>query len=286
MVKIKTILKFAGILMFFVVFACRNSESIPKEKPVARVQNKYLYPSDLRKVLSDNMAPADSETVVRDFIEKWVHRQLLLNKAEMNLSDDQKNVDSQIEDYRTSLLIFKYEQSLISQKLDTVVSDQEIEKYYNSNTRNFVLNDNLVKALFIQVPREAPEIYRLRSWYKSDDETNLARMEAYCYQYATKYDYFNDNWVYFSEIEKALPNKIYNPQNQLQYRKYFESQDSLYYYFLKIKEYQLTSMPAPLSFVKSDIKSIILNKRKIQLIKQVESNVYNDALNRGYFNIY
>ena len=121
-----------------------------------------------------------------------IKKQLLLQKAELNLTEEQKDVHNQIEEYRSSLLIFKYEQSLILQKLDTVITQTEIEEYYNENPSNFILDINLIKALYIKLPRKAPNVEALRQLYSSEKEDDIQQLESYCYQYATKYDFFDD----------------------------------------------------------------------------------------------
>jgi len=276
------------IILIFILFFTHCSDFNRKkgEEPVARVFDEYLYPRDIQDILPSSFSQSDSVIVARDFIEKWVKQQLLLAKAELNLTDTEKNVDKQIENYRTSLLIYKYEQSLIKEKLDTFVSQKEIADYYNANSSNFLLNANLVKALFLKVPRTSPEIWKARRWYRSENEEDIKKLEDYCYQYATKYDYFNDNWIYFSEIEKILPIKIDNPESYLKYRKFIEIKDSTYYYFVNIKDYRLVGTVSPLETVRENIRNIIFNKRKIRLIKELESEIYNDALNRNNFTIY
>ncbi len=256
------------------------------EKPLAKVFDKYLYPSNLKDIIPSNISPSDSTILVNDYIDKWIRKQLLLRRAELNLTEEEKNVDKQLENYRTSLLIFKYEQSLIKQKLDTIISMEEIEKYYSDNPANFMLNSNIVKAMFLMVPRDAPDLGNLRRWFRYDTDDNLNKLEAYAFQYAEIYNYFNDDWIDFSEIEKKLPFRIDNVQNILKYRKYYEVRDSSFYYLLNIKDYRLLGSVAPLSYVIHDIRTIIMNKRKIQMVKRLESNIYNDALNRGYFTIY
>ena len=273
------------ILLSGIIFSCGRREIID-EKPVAKVFEKYLYPSNLKDAIPANISPSDSSILANDYIDKWIRKQLLLRRAELNLTDEEKNVDKQLENYRTSLLIFKYEQSLIKQKLDTIISLEEIEKYYSDNPANFLLNSNIVKAIFLMVPRDAPNLRDLRRWYRNDTDENLKKLEAYAFQYAEVYDYFNDDWIDFYEIEKNLPVRIDNPQNLLKYRKYYEVRDSGYFYFLNIKDYRLLGSVAPLSYVIHDIRTIIMNKRKIQLVQRLESNIYNDALNRGYFTIY
>jgi len=279
----RKLILFAVILSFV---TCSDFKRKSGEKPVARAFDKYLYPNDINDIMPANISASDSVIAARDYIEKWINKQLLLNKAEINLTEEEQNVDKQIENYKTSLLIYKYEQSLIEQKLDTFISFQEIEEYYNENSSNFMLNDNLVKALFLQVPRTSPEIWKIRRWYRSANEEDIKKLENYCYQYATKYDFFDDSWVYFSEIGKSLPIKIDNPEQYLKYRKFIEIKDSTYYYFVNIKDRRLIGTVSPLEIVSKNIRNIILNKRKIRLIKELEANIYNDALNRNNFIIY
>lgn len=279
----RKLILFAVILSFV---TCSDFKRKSGEKPVARAFDKYLYPNDINDIMPANISASDSVLAARDYIGKWINKQLLLNKAEINLTEEEQNVDKQIENYKTSLLIYKYEQSLIEQKLDTFISFQEIEEYYNENSSNFMLNDNLVKALFLQVPRTSPEIWKIRRWYRSANEEDIKKLENYCYQYATKYDFFDDSWVYFSEIGKSLPIKIDNPEQYLKYRKFIEIKDSTYYYFVNIKDRRLIGTVSPLEIVSKNIRNIILNKRKIRLMKELEANIYNDALNRNNFIIY
>ncbi len=280
MIRIIISLMITGVLL-----SCKQRKVID-EKPLVRVFDKYLYPSNLNDIIPANVSSSDSSILVNDYVDKWIRKQLLLRRAEMSLTDEEKDVDKQLENYRTSLLIFKYEQSLIKQKLDTIISMEEIEKYYSDNPANFLLNRNIVKAVYLKIPRDAPELWNLRRWYRSDTDDNLKKLEAYAFQYAEDYDYFNDDWIDFSEIEKNLPVRIDRPQNFLKYRKYYEVKDSTYYYFLNMKDFRLLGSVAPLSYVIQDIRTIIMNKRKIQLVNRLESNIYNDALNRGYFTIY
>lgn len=269
-----------------ILVSCQNSTNKSQEMPVARVNDLYLYASDLEGVVPKDLTEIDSLALVNDYIEKWVRKQIILSKAEENLTDEEKNVEKQIDDYRTSLLIFKYEQNLLQQKLDTVITKEEIEEYYTENSSNFILNNHLVKALFIKVPRSAPTIWKLRRWYKSDDKEDIKELEAYCFNNAEKYDYFNDNWVEFSIIESQLPKLYQSTESILKTKHTLEVGDSEYIYFVRFFEYRLRGTTEPLDYIDHKIKSIILNKRKIQYIKKLENEIYNDAANHGNFNIY
>ncbi len=276
-----TFIVIAGLLL-----SCNSQSENKNEKPVARVFNSYLYPSDLNVAVPAGVSSSDSARVVKDFIEKWVRNQLMLNKAEINLSDEEKDVRLQMESYRSSLLIYAYQQSYLRQKLDTVVTTKEIEEYYAQNKSNFILGESMFKGMFIKVPLTAPETWKVRQWYHSDDAENVKKLEGYCFSYAKVYDDFDERWVKLAEVLHMLPAGGGNFEAVLTSRKYLETRDNEYYYFVNAKEIAPESTVSPFELVKNDIQYIILNKRKIMLINELELNIYADAQNHDYFTIY
>jgi hypothetical protein len=281
------IMKLTLYLILSLIFAgCTKSTPKTTEKPMARVLDHYLYKSDLAGFIPNGITGADSIAMVRDFRERWIRNQLLLNKAELNLTDEEKNVEQQIQNYRSSLLIYAYEQSYIRQHLDTVVTDTEIENYYKENQSNFILNGALIKGVFIKIPVKAPDVNKVRNWYRSDNPENIKNLEGYCFKYATVYDHFNDGWVKLNEVLPMIPAVPGNSESSFIARKYIETRDKDFLYFLNAKDIALSGNVSPLEIVKNDIESIILNKRKISLINELESNIYSDAQNRDHFTIY
>jgi hypothetical protein len=277
------------ILFLFVAcifISCSRPGKKSKDIAIARVYDKYLYKSQIENIVPKNLSSTDSQRIVSDHIDKWVRKQLLVSKAEQNLKEDEKNVEQQIEDYRSSLLIFKYEQNITNHRLDTNINEQQMLDYYNNNSQNFILNNPLAKGLFIQVLRKAPNIYDIRRLYRSDKIEDLKSLESYCYKNATKYEYFDEHWKYFNEVYQSLPETYERAENILKYRKNYEAVDSTYCYLVKISDFKLAGSIAPFDFVKNDIRSILLNKRRIQLIQDLEADIYNDALNHDNFNIY
>jgi hypothetical protein len=276
----------AGIILLTFTQSCTQLEPRNREKPLASVFDNHLYPSDLKDIFPGSVSPEDSLLILQNYVDKWVKKQLILQKAELNLTQEQKDVRLQIEEYRSSLLIYKYEQNLILQKLDTLISGEEIEAYYSENPSNFNLERHIVKALFIKLPLDAPELWRVRQWYRSDREEDFKELESYCYQYGVNYDYFDDQWIPFTTISRALPNEIRNPESFLRWNRYIEQQDSAFRYMVRLREFSLAGAVAPLPYVEPKIRSIILNKRKVQFVRDLENNIYKDALNKGSFTIY
>ena len=279
-------MRYLIIVSLIFIVACKPSIKTNNEEPLAKVHDKYLYKSDLEGLFASNLSKDDSVVIARNFVNEWIKKQLSVKKTELNLSDESKDIEKEIEDYRSSLLIFKYQQELIKQKLDTVITDEEIESYYNEYSANFVLNHNIVKVLYLKISKEAPEIEKVKWWYKSNSAENKNKLEEYCYQYATTFDDFNNEWIPFNNLLLELPLKVDDQERLLRYQRYIETEDDLFHYFVKINEYSLKSTVQPLEYAHIKIKSIILNKRKFTFLEVLENNVYNDALNHNEFIIY
>lgn len=281
---IRTLLFFTAISLTLSGCAFLNGNN--HEEPVARVFEQYLYPSDISHAIPAGTSVQDSIILAKRYVDTWVKDQLMLQRAEQALTDEQKDFEKQIAEYHRSLLIFSYRQKLLQQKMDTVVSTTEIDTFYVQNLNNFILGQDVIKGTFIKVPLTAPRIDELRGWSRSNGEDDLDQMEKYCISFADKYNDFNNTWVYFSSIKMQLPMQISQPSRYLRYNRNIETSDSMYRYFLHVSEHIPEGEVAPIEMVSDDITNIILNKRKIEFFQDLESRVYNDGVSRNQFEIY
>jgi hypothetical protein len=257
-----------------------------QEKPVARVFDLYFYPSDLDRLIPDGVATEDSVRIARRLTEEWVREKLLLNRAEQYLSGEQMDVEKQIEEYRSSLLTFKYKQKLLSQNLDTIVSNEEIQSYYDLNSSNYILDNDVVKVNFVKVPIDAPQLNDVRRWYRSEQPEDLDNLEKYCINFASNYMIKGETWFRISSLFANIPLTVSNLPNYLNYTKNIEVNDSAFYYFIHIIDRVQEGQISPHFIVKDDIQSVIINKRKIKFIEDLENSVYNDGRAKNKVEIY
>lgn len=266
--------------------SCSDEAQDENREPVAKVFDQYLYQEDIQGIMSEGISPSDSATKAQNFIDNWVKTQLMIKKAELNLREDEKDVQKQLEEYRNSLIIYKYKQKYLEQKLDTVVTEQQIEEYYHYNSANFLLNKNVAKALFIKVPSDIPNIAQIRYLYKSERPRDIERLKQISTENALVFDDFGGDWVGFTELLKLIPASIENQKEFLNSKRFIETQDTAFHYFVNIKEYKLTNDIAPLKFVRDNIKSVLLNKRRTELLNEMENSIYRSALNRNDVEFY
>lgn len=276
------------IIIVFLSFGCREKSSTAKRIPLAEINKVVLYFDDIpAQLIQKGMNKSDSAAVVQNYIDKWTRRELVLLKAEENLSSQMKtDISHELEETRTNLLIYQYQRQMMLEKMDTIISDAELEKYFNSNEKSFLLNTNIVKALFVKLPRETPDLERIKKLARSGSQSDLQQLEKYCYQFADKFDDFNENWIPMTRLSVELQQDIQNEESFLKRNTFFETSDSSYVYLISIRDFRLRSTPAPFEYVKDDIKRIIWNGRRFEFIQALENGIYNDALKKNSFKIY
>ncbi|RLD33568.1 MAG: hypothetical protein DRI73_05270 [Bacteroidetes bacterium] len=276
------------IIIILIGVSCSETSLLNKNRALAKVGSKVLMKREVPDLYKEGISEEDSIALANKFIENWIRKELLYKKAQENLSRSQQNeINYRMEESKASLSIYYYEQGLIRQKMNAAISEKEINDYYEAYPNALKLKDNIVKALFIQIPASSPNIKDVKKWYKSDDDNDLNELESYCYQYAKKFDDFNEEWVSFNFLLKHFPKVITsNPERFLRYNKGIEAKDSSYYYFASIREYKLKSSVSPIEYVENQIKSIIFNQRKIKFINELENSLYNEAKTNNEFEIY
>jgi len=280
--------KAALILLLISLFAgCKNNNNKMSRTKVAEVGSTVLYYDELPRLIQRGVNEPDSASIVQNYVNKWAKRQLLMQKAEENLSPELKSeIENQVEETRANLVIYQYQRQMMLQRMDTLITDAELENYYNTNENSFTLGSNIVKALFIKLAFDTPELNRIKTLARSNDQNDLQQLEKFCFQFAEKFDDFNENWVTMDRLSVELQQEIENEENFLKKNTFFETSDSVSVYLISIRDYRLRASVAPFEYVKNDIKRIILNTRRFEFIQSLENGIYNEALKDESFKIY
>jgi hypothetical protein len=258
----------------------------PERIPVARVNRAFLYKDELGGIVPIGATQEDSTVRMEAYINSWIRKQLLLQEAARKIDINEAEVERKILDYRYSLIAYEYQAFYIKQNLDTAINAPEIEQYYKDNLDNFILKQNIVRATFIKVPKTAPRTNKIKDLILSTKEKDQDELKSYCLSFSTAYHLVDSTWMVFDELVKNSP--LVEIPNKIQFLKanpYYETSDDAYLYFLRVKEYRISDNISPLEFVRDDIRTIILNKRKVALAKQLEDEIYNTAILEKEFEI-
>lgn len=280
------------ILSFFIAFVCLSAvsctlfEGTDHSDAIARVGEEYLLRSDLDEVLSNDLSPEDSAAIAYNYIYNWARKRLVLQKAELNLSENEKDVDRLVEEYRNSLVRSLYEKKLIAEYLDTVITGAQVEEYYQDNQDNFELKENIVRAEYYKFDPATPKLSDFRRWFRSRRETDVEKRQQFALDFAQERYMSDTTWISFMDLVLRVPLQTYNQKQFLRANEYVEIEDSTAVYFIHIEEYKVTDSFSPLEYVHPTIENIILHQRKLDLIKEMENRLYEDAQKRNEFEIY
>lgn len=275
------------LIILMLSSACRDNVKNSKRIAVARAGNTVLYLDQIPPIVQPGTSSADSTSIIKNYINRWAKKELLFQKAEENLTSEYRDeINRQLEEARADLAIYHYQRQMMYERMDTVISDRELEDYYNANQASLMLQSNIVKALFIKIPVETPNPNRIRSLARSTQQDDLQELETLCYQFAEKFDDFNEDWIPLDMISVELPQEINNQESFLRRTTFFETSDSEFLYFVVIRDYKLRSSLAPLEYVKDDIMRMIWNLRRIEFIQSLENGIYDEAVRNNIFRIY
>jgi hypothetical protein len=229
---------------------------------LAKVGDKYLYANEIEGLILPGTSVKDSIAKVNLYVENWIKTQLLVQKAELNLSTERKNFEKEMEDFRTTLLIHRYEEKIVEQLLDTVVTEADVQKYYKENQQQFVLRKNLVKSSYIIFSRNAKERDKIKTWLMSDKEEQQQKLQKFCKENAMSYQLADTSWQFMDELERLIPFDYSSQEAFLGRSKFYETQDSSMVYMVRIKDYKSKEGISPIEFERPVIKSLIINIRK------------------------
>ncbi len=268
-----------GLIPLFV--SCKYLDFSSDDAIVAEVGDKILYESEVKNLIPQGTTPEDSINMLEQYVNSWALKHLLLNKAESELSKSEKDVEQELEDYRSSLLVYKYEKIYLEERLDTVITDDECMDYYKNYSSNFTLNNSVVKARVVKVSDRSPNLETIRKMYKTTSLEGIDEFEKLCYNSADRYNNFNNNWVDISAIAREIPYDVQMCEREAWSKSYIETKDSLYYYFVYFLDKIAPDSTAPFEFYQTKIKEIILSKRKQELVANLEKNLIQEALEKN-----
>lgn len=250
---------------------------------IAIVNTEKLFREDLKGILPESISKQDSLILIKSYIQDWAIKKLLITKASNNNSiEDVNEIEKLVKDYKESLLINKYKEQLIKEQLDTFVKEEDIYGYYNLNKENFKLNEELVKVKYLHFDNNVLDKDEFIDLFKSNVIEDIETLEEKHLSF--KFFRFNDStWVPLDKVLLKLP---FSKDVLLKKTKFIQKQDSLGLYLVAVKDLLPLNAIAPLSHIKPTIKQIILHKRKIELISEIEKTLVTDAIQNNNFKIY
>jgi len=277
-------MKSIHLIILLLICSCdlpTNEES----NAIARVGEDFLFISDLENQIGPN--GSDSIQITTRTVNEWAEEMLYLKKAEINLSSlEKKGLEELVSTYRNDLYVKTYKDKAIQSQLDSIVEKEEIESYFEQNKFNFKTNKELMRGRYVRVRNENYNLQSIRKSIRRFNEDDKVFLDSIALQFTT-YSLNDSIWVQASQFFNRLPSiSERRYKNFLKNDTFFELQDSLEVYLVVIEEVVLRNDLAPLDYVAPTLKQILINKRKLELMRQLDREIIKEGLRQNIFEVY
>ena len=286
MKRLLSIIAILGIVLPALTSCRAISNFLRNEQVVAEVGSERLYRSDVDAVIPRGLAQEDSVRLVRQYINAWASDRVYLAIAEEQLSKTEKDVTKELEDYRKSLLKYRYEQLYVNERLDTAVSDDKVEEYYQAHMESFRLERPLVKARFLRIHTDSPMLEKIRKKMDSSDVNDLVEADSLAFSSAMMFTTWNDEWQDVMVLAREM-GVAYDSGLGMMNKGWIRLDDTTGVTNMAyVSDVMRSGEYAPVDYSAPRIKDIIISTRKQALISALEQDLLNDARENGKFVIY
>lgn len=268
------------IVGLLALFSCRKEASLSGKEVIAEVNGKKLLQSQLMEALPEGLSKKDSTAFARSFIENWATDALMLEVAKENVPDPQL-IDKMVEEYRNQLTMSEYQRYLLEEKLPKEITDEEVEGYYKLFGNELILNNNIIKGVYLKLPLKSPGLPQVRGWLSLKKDDYIEKIEKYVIQRAVDYKYFAGKWTDFDEVMSHIPYRISNKPAFLRQNRMLEIRDSQYVYMLGIKEFAVSGSRYPVDYAKEEIQNRLILQRKAEYINRFRKQLLRKGLEKN-----
>ena len=286
MKRIVHIITILGIVLPALMSCKTISSFLSDEETVAEAGGARLYRSELNNLIPKGIHRDDSIRLARQYINAWALDQVFLTIAQEQLSKAEKDVTKELEEYRKSLLKYRYEQLYVNERLDTAVTDELVDEYYQSHSEKFVLTRPVMKARFLSIYGDSPRLGPIKKKMSSSNVEDLVEADSLAYSSALKFTTWNDEWIDIAVLSREFGVDYQTLLEQVRGRGRELKDTTGLVRIAYVSEMKRKGELAPIEYSAPGIKDMIVSARKQALVNDLERDLLNDARENGKFKIY
>ena len=261
------------------------SDFLDDGEVVAKVGEARLLMEDLQKVIPNGISPEDSTLLARQYITTWALDHVYMEVAEKQLSAAELDVSQEVEAYRRSLLKYRYEQLYVNQRLDTLISEDQIREFYEKNGDRFVLKQPIVKARFMTMMTDAPNLKTIQKKMSSGKYGEIMEADSLARVSALRYVAWEDSWIDAIVLAREFGTEAASVMSSIKKgwieRKDVNDRNNIAF----VMDVIPAGRKAPKEYCEPLIKDMIISARKQTLISNLEQDLLREARESGKFEI-
>lgn len=275
------------VIVLPTIFSCKTITSFVHDgKVVAKVGSHKLYDTELNAYIPDSASPEDSVKLALQYINSWATDMMFNDLADKELSKSEKNVDKELEAYRQSLLKFRYEQKFINQRLDTAVTESQIENYYESHIENFKLQLPIAKAQFLYISSDSPNLGIIMKKMTSSKPEDRIEADSMAVSSALRYTSFGGKWIDLVNLSREFGVDYGTVLSSMKDGVVEIPDGNGNVNIAYISSMMKAGTTGPVEYYREMIKDIILSTRKQALLSSLERDLLENARSQENFVVY
>lgn len=255
--------------LLFISCETKVQDQDPNDPIMAAVFDQQLKYSDIAPLLQTETSIADSTQYAHAVIEKWVRDAVFMHEAESNIPED-LDIEKMVDDYRSSLIVLNYKQKLVHQKLDTFVSQEQLEAYYETHSTQYKLDEPILQCMFLKVKDQTPFYEEVDKLWRSKNYEEIAVMDQSQFEILLQE---GDGWYTWKNVKALIPGNFW-PFGNIKSKDPRSKTSGDYKYYIKVFDYEDKNKIAPLSYIEDQAKKVILHKRQTELIDNLMEDLY------------
>ena len=274
------------IILFFLFFSCDNYFKNQSNIDVARVEDEYLTQFEIESIFENSTNSADSTMVLNNYINNWAANKLLIQRALVNLPEENQNrIQDLVDDYKSDILINSYIDAMVNENMNLEVSSYDLDSLYENYKETFKLTEELFKIRFIYISNLNPDIRLFKKKLRRFNIDDIKYLDSLSFQF-NRFSLNDSVWRNKNEVFYQLPNLKKVNKYMLKKSNFIEIKDSLGLYLININDMLKINQYAPLEYVSETLKRMVINKRKLVFIDQLRKDITKDAIKNKNFEIY
>jgi hypothetical protein len=268
-----------GCIIFFV--SCSTQQD--RSPVIAKSGDVVLTKNSFKELHGEAFDPSNISHST--FVQRWVNEQALVRFAEESLQESDKTFDKEIKAYYNSLIKHAWEQKIIEKHLDTTISKEEVLDYYQNNTDNFELKQNIVRVRYVKVERNHKKLNQFKYLIQYKDSVQKEKFIELVDKHKVFTELKDSTWIPLEELKSFVPIKLYNDEHFLSNYRYTEAPDGEYVWIVFFVQHRLKDNVSPVNLVNDKIRNIILNKRKLAILQKFKEEAIEKAKKEGLIKI-
>ena len=264
-------------LLVIILIACNQHDSKVDNKPkpivLAQVFDYRLYFDDVRDLIQGYSNAEDSIQQVRTLTDHWVRDKLILVEAEKKFPKE-ANMNKLLEDYRQSLLRHFFEQHTIEERLDTVITENDLQRYYEANKEQHRLESGILRGYYFKFRKPQNRSDKILTWWQTFPENHFEEVISYAEKRAKTNWADSTQWYEMHMVIQLFPEGTLSP-SAIRSRHGIMRQDMEYVHLLYPLEVYHEQEIAPLSRVRPQAARYIIHQRELELLDRIKKEIYD-----------